>query len=42
MPPPGYVQCSTMGGSPGSTGIGEAPIFFFWAVFAIFSIFFYS
>jgi hypothetical protein len=34
MPPPGYAQCSTMGGSP-----RQRPNFFFWAVFAIFSCF---
>jgi hypothetical protein len=35
MPPPGYVQRST----PGVRG--NAPKFFFWAVFAIFSGFCY-
>jgi hypothetical protein len=43
MPPPGYAQRSAPGGSPGpSVGVrGNAPKFFFWAVFAIFSGFCY-
>jgi hypothetical protein len=36
MPPPGYVQCSAMGDSPGLTGFRAAPPIIFWGIFCYF------